>query len=195
RRAMPLIARSGLPLLVHAELASPLPAESEAIGTADASYRSYLASRPSTWEQAAIRLMIALCREYRCRVHIVHLSAGDALPLLAEARAAGLPLTVETCPHCLFFAAEDIPDGDPRFKCAPPIRKRENREALWEGLRTGLIDTIGSDHSPASPELKELATGDLKRAWGGIASLQLALPAVWTQARRRAFTLVDLTKC
>jgi allantoinase len=193
RAGMPLIARSGLPLLVHAELPSPVAEETQAIaGSADRSYRSYLASRPRAWEHAAIRLMIELCREYRCRVHIVHLSAADALPLIAEARAAGLPLTVETCPHYLSFAAEEIPDGDPRFKCAPPIREQENRERLWEGLRLGLIDTIGSDHSPAPPEMKEIATGDLKRAWGGIASLQLALPAVWSQARPRGFSLVEV---
>src|SRR5262249_26108051 len=112
---------------------------------------------------------------------------------IAAARAAGLPLTVETCPHYLTFAAEDIPDGDPRFKCAPPIRERENREELWDGLRDGLIDTIGSDHSPAPPSLKHLATGDLVRAWGGIASLQLSLPAVWTaMGRRPGATLVAL---
>src|SRR5439155_17969227 len=162
---------SGLPLLVHAELAAPLPADHEAIQTANGrSYQAYLASRPRAWEHTAIRLMIELCREYRCRVHIVHLSAADALPLLAEARAAGLPLTVETCPHYLFLAAEEIADGDPRFKCAPPIREQENREGLWQGLRTRLIDTDGSDHSPAPPEMKQLVSGDLKRAWGGIAS-------------------------
>ena len=136
--------------------------------------------------------MIELCREFRCRVHIVHLSSADALPMIARARDEGLPLTVETCPHYLTFAAEEIPDGDPRFKCAPPIRERENRERLWEGLRQGLIDTIGTDHSPAPPELKHLDTGDVFRAWGGIASLQLALPAVWTERTRRGFTLADL---
>ena len=100
--------------------------------------------------------------------------------MIAQARKEGLPLFVETCPHYLVFAAEEIPDGDPRFKCAPPIRERENRDRLWEGLRDGLIDTIGTDHSPAPRELKHLGTGDLHRAWGGIASLQVALPAVWT---------------
>jgi allantoinase len=112
--------------------------------------------------------------------------------MIAAARAEGLPLTVETCPHYLTFAAEEIPDGDPRFKCAPPIRERENRERLWAGLGSGLIDTIGTDHSPAPPELKHLVTGNLALAWGGIASLQLAIPAVWTEARRRGFSLVDL---
>jgi allantoinase len=156
------------------------------------SYAAYLASRPRRWEHEAIRLLIALCGEYRARTHVVHLAAADALPLIGAARAAGLPLTVETCPHYLYFAADEVPDGDPRFKCAPPVRGREDRQRLWEGLRDGLIDTIGSDHSPAPPALKHLATGDLRRAWGGIASLQLALPAVFTQARRRGHTLADL---
>jgi allantoinase len=124
----------------------------------------------------------------------VHLSSADALPMVAKAREEGLPLTVETCPHYLTFAAEEIPDGDTRFKCAPPIRERENRERLWQGLRDGLIDTIGTDHSPAPPELKLLEAGDLSRAWGGIASLQLALPAVWTGARRRALPIDDLMR-
>jgi allantoinase len=191
RAAIPKLA-AGLPLLVHAELVSPLAAVEARLASAPRSYTAYLASRPRQWEHAAIQLLIALCHEYRCPTHIVHLSSAGALPIIKEARAAGLPLTVETCPHYLYFASEEISDGDPRFKCAPPIRERENRERLWEGLRRGLIDTIGSDHSPAPPELKHLATGDLQRAWGGIASLQLALPVVWTAARRRGATLTDL---
>jgi len=190
RAAMPELARAGLPLLVHAELTGPLE---PAMALDGRSYQRYLASRPRAWEHDAIRLMIALCREFGCRVHIVHLSSADALPMIARAREEGLPLTVETCPHYLTFAAEDVPDGDTRFKCAPPIRERENRERLWEGLREGLIDTIGTDRSPAPPELKLMETGDLFRAWGGIASLQLALPAVWTEAHRRGFTIGDLT--
>jgi allantoinase len=191
---MPLLAAAGLTLLVHAELVSPLASDVEArLAAEPRSYATYLASRPRQWENQAIRLMIDLCREYGCRVHIVHLSSADALPMIGAARAAGLPLTVETCPHYLYFAAQHIPDGDPRFKCAPPIREQENRERLWGGLRNGLIDTIGSDHSPAPPELKHLATGDLRRAWGGIASLQLALPAVSTEVWwRSGVTLVDL---
>jgi allantoinase len=192
RAAMPEIARAGVPLLVHAELLGPAP-----VGRSSEDGRSYarhLASRPRAWEHDAIALMIALCREYRCRVHIVHLASADALPMIAQARAEGLPLSVETCPHYLTFAAEEIPDGDPRYKCAPPIREQENRERLWEGLRQGQIDTIGSDHSPAPPELKYLETGDVARAWGGIASLQLGLPAVWTEAQRRGFGLADLTR-
>ena len=190
--AMPELARAGVPLLVHAELTG-LPRPASASTPVEArSYARYLASRPRDWEHEAIRLLIELCRETGCRVHIVHLSSADALPMIALARSEGLSLFVETCPHYLVFAAEEIPDGDPRYKCAPPIRERENRERLWEGLRAGLIDTIGTDHSPAPKALKHLESGDLDRAWGGIASLQVALPAVWTEARRRGFTLGDL---
>jgi len=182
RAAMPGIAAARRPLLVHAEL---LPADPRALPAGDPrSYAGYLASRPRQWEQNAIQLVLALAGEFRCPVHIVHLSSADALPLITQARAAGVPLTVETCPHYLYFAAEEIPDGDPRYKCAPPIRERENRERLRAGLRAGLIDTIGSDHSPAPPALKHLQTGNLQKAWGGIASLQLTLPLVWTLARQ-----------
>jgi allantoinase len=195
RVAMPILARAGCPLLVHAELTqpSPTPSNSEEMEN-PRSYRAYLASRPREWEIRAIRLLIQLCGEYSCKVHIVHLSAADALPLIVQARAAGLPMTVETCPHFLFFAAEDIPDGDPRFKCAPPIRERENQQRLWQGLKNGWIDTISSDHSPAPPELKQLTTGDLQKAWGGIASLQLVLPVMWTKARSLGFGIPDLVR-
>jgi allantoinase len=195
RSAMPIIAEAGLPLLVHAELVSPLETGAGTrLAAQPRSYAAFLASRPRQWEHGAVRLRISLCRDYRCRVHIVHLSAADALPMIAAARSAGLPLTVETCPHYLYFAAEDIPDGDPRFKCAPPIRERDNRERLWEGLRDNLIDTIGSDHSPSPPGLKHLATGDLNQAWGGIASLQLVLSVMWTEMRRRDFSLFHLAE-
>jgi allantoinase len=192
RAAMPELGRAGLPLLVHAELVSEPLFEPPASLSASRSYRRHLASRPRAWEHNAIRLLIDLCRQVRCHVHILHLSSADALPIIARAREEGLPLTVETCPHYLTFAAEEIPDGDPRYKCAPPIREAENRERLWAGLRAGLIDTIGSDHSPAPPEFKHLADGDVFRAWGGIASLQLALPAVWTEARRRRLEIEAL---
>jgi allantoinase len=185
RAVMPVLARAGVPLLVHAELVSPASSEAPATEFECRSYARHLASRPPAWELDAIRLLINLCRDSRCHVHIVHLSAADALPLIEQAKDEGLPLTVETCPHYLTFAAEDIPDGDPRYKCTPPIRERDNRERLWEGLRQGLIDTIGSDHSPAPPELKHLASGNVFRAWGGIASLQLSLPAVWSEATHR----------
>ena len=185
RAAMPILARLGLPLLAHAEIVPESAAPMDA--SEPTRYAAWRASRPPAWEVEAIRLLIALCREYRCRVHVVHLATAEALPLISQARAEGLPLTVETCPHYLTFAAEEIADGDPRFKCAPPIRSAADREALWEALRAGLIDTVGTDHSPAPAELKQLDTGNLARAWGGIASLQLAWPAVWTEARKRGF--------
>jgi allantoinase len=194
RAVMPELARAGLPLLVHAELIDPAASAAPATAQESRSYARHLASRPREWEHDAIRLMIDLCREFSCRVHIVHLSSADALPMIALARQEGLPLSVETCPHYLTFAADEIPDGDPRYKCAPPIRERENRDRLWDGLRQQLIDTIGTDHSPAPPELKHLDSGDVFRAWGGIASLQLALPAVWTGARRRGFALADVAR-
>ena len=161
RAVMPEIASAGLPLLVHAELVGDPPVAVPGSAVESQSYARHLASRPREWEHAAIRLMIDLCREFRCHVHIVHLSSADALPAIARARGEGLPLTVETCPHYLTFAAEEVPDGDTRFKCAPPIRERENRERLWQALGEGLIDTIGTDHSPAPPELKHLHTGDV----------------------------------
>ena len=186
REAMPILAALGAPLLVHAE--SPLLLERAAAECATLPARSYatwLRSRPAAAEVEAIALLIRLSREYGTRVHVVHLSAADALPLLRGARAEGLPVTVETCPHYLRFAAEEIADGATAMKCAPPIRGRENRERLWEALRAGEIDLVASDHSPCPPEMKELETGDFFAAWGGIASLQLGLPVVWTGARER----------
>jgi allantoinase len=182
RAVMPKLAAAGIPLFVHAELVLPLPpGVEEAFAANPQSYAAYLATRPPEWEVAAIRLMIDLCREYRCPVHIVHLSAAaPARPFLKKARAEGLPLTVETCPHYLAFFAQEIRDGDPLFKCAPPIRTRDQNGHLRAMAVCGEIDTLGSDHSPAPPSLKHVRRGDLRRAWGGIASLQLLLPAVWT---------------
>jgi allantoinase len=191
RSALPAIAQSGLPLLVHAELAS-VPT---VLASQDCrSYSSYLASRPRRWEQDAIELMVGLCREFNCRTHIVHLSSADAVSVLRAAKREGLPVTVETCPHYLFFSAEGIPDMDTRFKCAPPIREEENRTRLWAALEEGVIDCIVSDHSPCPPEMKHLASGDLNRAWGGIASLQFGLSVVWTEARRKGFTAAHLAE-
>lgn len=194
REAMPELARAGLPLLVHAELMGTAQPVEEVTGMDARSYARYLDSRPREWEHEAIRLMIELCRETGCRVHIVHLSSADAVPMIASARAEGLPIFVETCPHYLFFTAEEIPDGDPLYKCAPPIRERENRERLWKALQDGVIDTIGTDHSPAPAALKQLVSGDLMRAWGGIASLQVALAAVWTEARRRGISITAVAE-
>ena len=198
RQALPHVARTGLPLLVHAELAGPIDTANALLAhVAEADWRrysTYLASRPDAAEIAAITLMIALCREYGARVHIVHLSTAEALPMLAAARAEGLPITVETCPHYLHFAAEDIRDGATLLKCAPPIRSRDNRERLWQGLREGIIDLVATDHSPCPPQMKRLDEGSFKTAWGGIASLSVGLPVMWTEMRARGFTLHDLAR-
>jgi allantoinase len=190
KRSMPIVAKNDLPLLVHCELTS-IP---QSVIRSPKSYRSFLASRPRQWEHNAIELMIRLCKEYNCRTHIVHLSSADEIPVLMMARNEGLPVTVETCPHYLYFVAEEIPDDDTRFKCAPPIREGENRERLWDGLRNGDIDFIVSDHSPSTPDLKCLGSGDFAKAWGGIASLQFGLSIVWTEARKRGFAIEDITR-
>jgi allantoinase len=190
-KAMPIIARHNLPLLVHCELsgetASPVKGP-------DRSYRHYLDSRPPQWETAAIALMIRLCEKYNCRVHIVHVSAAAAIPQIQQAKEKGLPLTAETAQHYLYFNAEDIPDGQTQFKCAPPIREKANNNRLWDALQQGVIDFVATDHSPAPPALKQLQSGDLNTAWGGIASLQLALPVLWTAARKRGVPLTAVSR-
>lgn len=185
RKAMPIIAKHGLPLLVHCELSTPMPAS--VVGT----YAAYLESRPAEWEENAIALMIRLCEEYNCRVHIVHLSAASALPQIIKAKATGLPLTVETAQHYLYFHAAGIPEGNMAFKCAPPIRSRENNELLWQALKSGIIDMVATDHSPSPADLKK---GGYADAWGGISSLQLALPALWTAARERDVPLTRIAE-
>jgi allantoinase len=179
---------SGLPLLAHAELAFPIDAATAVLQGAGADWRSYstyLASRPDEAEVEAIALLIRLAEEFESPIHIVHLSSAQALPLLAEARARGVPITVETCPHYLWFAAEDIPDGATEFKCAPPLRGAANREALWGALAAGIIDMVATDHSPCPPGLKRRDSGCWDNAWGGISSLGLALPIMWTAMARR----------
>ncbi len=196
--ALPLIAKTGLPLLVHAELQAPIDNAVATLSPADdpawRKYAIYLASRPDEAEIAAIRMLLDLCRRYRFNLHIVHLSTALALPMLRDAKAEGLPLTVETCPHYLHLTAEDIADGATEFKCAPPVRSRANRDALWEGLRDGTIDLIATDHSPCPPEMKRREDGRFNVAWGGIASLSTALPVVWTEAEARGFTLTDVAR-
>jgi allantoinase len=207
RKVMPLIAGAGLPLLVHCEWESGPGADSDersrsgseagwagAAGADPRSYRNYLSSRPRVWEEDAIALMIRLCDEYRCRTHIVHLSSAGGIELIRRAKEKGLPLTAETGPHYLYFAAEDIKDGATAFKCAPPIRERENNDRLWEALREGVIDFVATDHSPAPPIMKELESGDFKKAWGGISSLQLVLSALWSVARSKGGKPDDLVK-
>jgi allantoinase len=193
--ALPDVAATGLPLLVHAELAGPIEAATARLRDADWTlYSTYLASRPDSAELEAIELLILLCRRYRFRLHIVHLSTAEALPMLAAARAEGLPITVETCPHYLHFAAEQIPDGATLHKCAPPIRGAANREQLWQALGNGLIDLIATDHSPCPPAMKDLEHGRWDRAWGGIASLSIALPVVHTGAVARGYTLDHIAR-
>jgi allantoinase len=192
---LPSIAESGLPLLVHAELAGPIDAAMERLRDADwRSYATYLASRPDQAELDAIRLMIRLCRQYNFRLHIVHLSTELALEELQAARFEGLPITVETCPHYLHFAAEEIADGATLLKCAPPIRNKENQQQLWHGLRDGIIDMIVTDHSPCPLAMKRLDSGHFDLAWGGIASISLALSVIHTECLRRSFTLDDIAR-
>jgi allantoinase len=195
RAALPHVARTGLPLLVHAELPGPIDAAAANLTDADWSvYETYLQSRPDEAEVAAIRLLLVLCREYKFRLHIVHLSASKALPELRAARSERLPVSVETCPHYLRLTAEMIPKGATLFKCAPPIRGPENCERLWQGLRDGTIDFLATDHSPCPPEMKRLAEGNFRSAWGGIASLSVALPVMHTEASKRGFALTDIAR-
>ncbi len=193
RSALPAIARTGLPLLVHAELPAPIDLATENLRDSDwTDYKTYLQSRPEEAELSAIRMLLSLCRDYKFRLHIVHLSASAALPELRSARSEGLAVSVETCPHYLHFSADEIPKRGTIFKCAPPIRGRENRERLWEGLRDGTIDLVATDHSPCPPAMKRFAEGTFRSAWGGIASLSMALSVVHTEARTRGFSLNDI---
>jgi allantoinase len=183
---------AGLPLLAHAEVAGPVNAATGALGAVRADWRkysTYLASRPDAAEVEAIALLIQLAEEFAAPIHIVHLSSAWALPILAEARRRGAPITVETCVQYLWFAGEEIPDGATEFKCAPPIRGLANRDALWTALDAGLIDMVVTDHSPCPPAMKRQDEGRWDLAWGGIASLGLALPVMWTALARRGVDL------
>ena len=182
------------PLLVHAELPGPIEDAGKHL-SADSpasSYKTWLDSRPRAAENDAIALLLRLSTEYGVHIHVVHLSSSGSLPQLRLARTNQAKLTVETCPHYLKFVAEEIPDGATQFKCAPPIREIENREKLWAALGDGTIDMIATDHSPCPPHMKQQPTGDFMCAWGGIASLQLSLPAVWTEAWLRGYSLSHL---
>jgi len=196
RKAMPIIARHKLPLLVHCELTDSKERETnnEQPATRNDSYTNYLNSRPKKWEDDAIAIMIRLCAEFNCRTHIVHLSSANSLQQIAEAKQRGLPLTVETGQHYLYFNAEDILDGQTQFKCAPPIREKENNDQLWQALKDGLINFVATDHSPATPSLKEIESGDFMKAWGGIASIQFALPVLWTAAKKRDGNFSDIVR-
>jgi allantoinase len=195
RAVLPHVARTGLPLLVHAELPGPVDAATRRLSGADWSkYATYLQSRPDEAELSAIHLMVSLCREYHFRLHVVHLATSQALDMLRAAKTEGLTVTVETCPHYLHLSSDKIPDGQTLFKCAPPIRRRENCEKLWQGLQEGVIDFVATDHSPCLPEMKRLSERNFRTAWGGISSLSLALPVMWSEAHGRGFTLSDIAR-
>ena len=191
RAALAEIARFDGLLIAHCEDADVLAAAPVPDGR---SYAAFLASRPPAAEESAISRLVAAARDTGTRVHVVHLADGDALPMLRRAKAEGVRITVETCPHYLTFAAEEVPDGGTTFKCCPPIREAAHRQALWAALAAGDVDLVVSDHSPCTPDLKLLEHGDFGAAWGGIASLQVALPAVWTGARARGIPLADVVR-
>ena len=193
RKAMPIIAKYGLPLLVHCEMDYSSNTLRQAQGD-NRSYQNYLSSRPKKWEDDAIALMIHLCEEFNCRTHIVHLSSADSIGQITKAKQKGLPLTVETCQHYLYFTAEQVKDGQTEFKCAPPIRELANNEKLWQALKEGVIDFVATDHSPAPPAMKELISGDFMKAWGGISSVQFSLPVLWTAAKKHDCGLQDIAK-
>ncbi|MFD7336763.1 allantoinase AllB [Streptomyces violascens] len=175
-------------MIIHAEDPHELDAAPHLTGP---KYADYLATRPRVSENTAIEGLIDAARRVGARVHVLHLSSSDALPLIAAAKREGVKLTVETCPHYLTLTAEEVPDGASEFKCCPPIREDANRDLLWDALADGTIDCIVTDHSPSTADLK---TADFATAWGGISSLQLSLPAVWTEARKRGYTLEDVVR-
>ncbi|HXV91368.1 MAG TPA: allantoinase AllB [Gemmatimonadales bacterium] len=192
--AMRRLADLGSVLLVHAELPGPIAHAARQRPADPRRYASWLAARPAAAELEAIDLVARAAARTGCRTHVVHLACADGVAEIAAARAAGARLTVETCPHYLTFAAEEIPDGATAFKCAPPIRGRVDRDALWAALGDARIDLVASDHSPCPPTLKRLDAGDFFAAWGGIASLELLLPATWTGARARGHGLPALAR-
>ncbi|GAB3295156.1 allantoinase AllB [Parasphingorhabdus pacifica] len=189
--ALRALAEHDAMMIVHAEDSDAIECAPTANGE---NYRDFLESRPRGAENLAIAQVIELARRTGARVHILHLSSSDALPMIASARADGVRITVETCPHYLSFTAEEIPAGATAFKCCPPIREARNRELLWKGLADGYIDCVVSDHSPCTPDLKRLDTGDFGVAWGGVSSLQIGLSAVWSQARVRGYELADVVR-
>ncbi len=191
REAMEIISKYEIPLLVHAELESPLLLSKD---HDPCSFKSFLINRPTKWETNAIKLLIELSREYSCHVHIVHVSSGESISLIEKAKKEGLKITAETCPHYLFFSSDDIPDNDTRFKCTPPIRDKKNQDKLWEGIENGVLDMIVSDHSPCDPQLKQMHSCNFDEAWGGISGLQFSLPAVWTEAKKRGISLERISE-
>jgi allantoinase len=193
REALPIVAGLNKLLIVHAETPGPIEQATGVTGSSR-EYLTFLHSRPRRAENEAIELLIRLSSEFHTPVHIVHLSSSDAVPIIRDAQAAGIKITAESCPHYLHFSAEQIPTGATQFKCCPPIREHENREKLWDGLAEGTISIVVSDHSPCPGTMKLQESGDFLSAWGGIASLQLRLPVMWTEASKRDFSLSDLTR-
>ena len=198
REALPELVRLAAPLLAHAELPEPIEEATKKLSAQHApsprKHATWLAARPGAAEEEAIALLMRLSREFGARIHIVHVSSFAGIAPLRRAIAEGAAITAETCPHYLIFAAEEIPDGGTEFKCAPPIREGSNREKLWQALAEGTISMIATDHSPCPPAMKLPDEGDFLRAWGGIASLQLSLPAVWTPARGHGCAVMDLAR-
>ena len=194
RAALPVLADLGALLMVHAELPGPIDQAARSTTGDLRRYTTWLAARPAEAEHQAIELLAALALEYRARIHVVHLTSADSLPILAAARRRGADLTAETCPHYLTFDADGIPDGATEYKCAPPIRGSINRERIWEALARGDLTSVVSDHSPCPPAMKRAESGDFLAAWGGIASLQLGLAATWTGARARGLPFERLAE-
>lgn len=194
RRAAGIVAEAESVLLVHAELPGPLESAIQPEGVDWSDPLTYLASRPEAAEEEAARLVVEVARTADARLHVVHLASGRARRVLEQGRREGARISVETCPHYLMLSVEDIPQGATEFKCAPPIRTRENRLELWTGLERGSIDMVVSDHSPSPPELKRLEEGSFETAWGGISSLQLSLPVTWTAGRPRGIGLSDISR-
>ena len=191
--AMAVVAPTGAPVLVHAEDADEIArADRRGLEERPGSCAAWLASRPASAEARAVQRVAELCERTGARAHVVHVAAEEAVDAVRGARSRGAPLTAETCPHYLAFACEEVAEGDTRFKCAPPIREARHRDALWRGLRDGALDLVASDHSPCPPELKP--PGDFENAWGGIAGLELRLPATWTEARGRGVQLGSLAR-
>ncbi len=193
RAALPILAEMNAPLMVHAELPGPIEEASTKLAKSNpAKYKSWLLSRPASAETKAVEMMIRLAREFKAQVHIVHLSSELSVPLIRRAKKEDLRITAETCPHYLFFTSSSIKNRRTEFKCAPPIRDLKTRKKLWAALVKGAIDSIVSDHAPSPPSMKCLDSGDFLKAWGGIASLQLGLPAVWTKMRAGNNSLMQL---
>lgn len=191
RRTLEVLAQIDAVLIVHAEDPAVLAASPQDITR---QYATFLASRPREAENTAIARVLDAARDTGARVHILHLSSSEALPLIRAAKADGVRVSAETCPHYLTFAAEDVPDGATEYKCCPPLREEDNRRALWAGLKDGTIDHIASDHSPCTVDLKTKDTGDFSTAWGGVASVQLGLPAVWTAGQDVGIELSDVAR-